>query len=212
MGWTTGPWERKTQGSEEVLHGHFLTVWKKQADGKWRWVIDTGIEHPKPAVPEGDPPPVPAEKMKGPVPKVDVAAETKALLAADRELGMATGKGTPAAYLARITDDARLMRDGAFPNIGREAIRAALEKPGKAPAAMTSEPMGGDVSASGDLGYTYGNAQWKSGDQAVKVGHPARAERPAQSNSSRVRPHPDPAGGAVRIRSPDVEAVSIHCG
>lgn len=168
MGWTTGPWERRSEGSDEVAHGHFVTVWKKQADGNWRWVIDTGISHDKPTSPAGSPGPLPPEKMKGAAPKVDVAAEMKALLAVDRELGQATGKGTSAAYLTRLADDARLMRDGSFPQVGKEAIRAALEK---VPAAMTSEPMGGDVSASGDLGYTYGNAEWKSGDQPVKVGY-----------------------------------------
>jgi ketosteroid isomerase-like protein len=162
MGWTTGPWERRTQGSDEVLHGHFLTVWKKQADGKWRWVIDTGIAHDKPTSPAGSPSPVTAEKAKGA--KVDTAAETQALLAVDRELGQATAKGTSAAYVARLADDARLMRGGAFPYVGKEAARAALEK---TPAAMTSTPEGGGISAAADLGYTYGTAEW----QGAKVGY-----------------------------------------
>lgn len=161
MGWTTGPWERRAKGSDEVAHGHFLTVWKKQPDGKWRWVIDTGISHPKPTAPAGSPPPAAGEKVAK---KADTAAETQALLALDRELGQATAKGTSAAYLVRLTDDARLMRSGAFPHVGRDAARAALEK---APAAMTSAPEGGGVSASGDLGYTYGIAEW----QGAKVGY-----------------------------------------
>ena len=162
MGWTTGPWERRAQGSDEVAHGHFLTVWKKQADGKWRWVIDTGIAHDKPTAPAGSPPPASGEKVQAP--KTDTAAETQALLALDRELGQATAKGTSAAYLARLSDDARLMRSGAFPHVGKDAVRAALEK---APAAMTSTPEGGGVSAAADLGYTYGTAEW----QGAKVGY-----------------------------------------
>jgi len=162
MGWTTGPWQRQANGSDEIAHGDFLTVWKKQADGKWRWMIDTGIAHDKPAAPAGSPPPVPAEK--GSLPKVDTAAEMQALLAVDRELGQATAKGISAAYLARVTDDARLMRSGAFPHVGKDAVRAALEK---APAAMTSAPEGGGVSAAGDLGYTYGTAEL----QGARVGY-----------------------------------------
>ena len=100
------------------------------------------------------------------MPKVDSAAETQALLALDRELGQATAKGTSAAYLARVADDARLMRGGAFPHIGKEAVRAALEK---APAAMTSTPEGGGVSAAADLGYTYGTAEWQGA--GAKVGY-----------------------------------------
>lgn len=194
MGWTTGPAERRFEGNPEVGYGHFVTVWKKQADGNWRWVIDTGISHDKPTAPAGTPAPVPAEKARGPVPKAEPAAETRALLAADRELGQATGKGTAAAYLSRVTDGTRLLRDGSFPQIGRDAIRALLEK---APAAMTSEPMGGDVSAAGDLGYTYGKAEWKSGDQPVQVGYLRIWEKQEGSWKLRVdwvdSPPPPPA-------------------
>jgi ketosteroid isomerase-like protein len=164
MGWTTGPWQRQPKGSNVVFYGDFLTVWKKQPDGKWRWVIDAGSSHPKPTAPAGSPPRVPAEKSKGPVAKADTAAETQALLTVDRELGQETANGTSAAYLSRITDDARLMRGGAFPHVGKEAVRAALDN---APAVMTSAPEGGGVSAAGDLGYTYGTAEVKG----AKVGY-----------------------------------------
>lgn len=171
MGWTTGPSEIRPKGSDKVIYGHFVTVWKKQPDGNWRWLIDTGIGHDKPASPASELPKTgPVGKVpeagKSPLPKVDTAAETKALLALDRELGQATAKGTSAAYLARVSDDARLMRNGAFPHIGKDAVRAALEK---APAAMTSTPDGGGVSNAGDLGYTYGTAEWQGA--GAKVGY-----------------------------------------
>jgi ketosteroid isomerase-like protein len=167
LGWTTGPWERRAKGSDQVLTGHFLTVWKKQSDGQWRWVADTGIEHGKPDGPPGSPAPVAAEKVQAKVSKVDLEAATKDLLAADRALGEATPKGLAAAYLARLTDDARLLRNGSFPLIGKAAIRPALEKPA---AVLSSVPGGGGVSAAGDLGYTYGTAEWK-GQAAAQVGY-----------------------------------------
>lgn len=168
MGWTTGPWERRLKGKDGVATGHFVTVWKRQPDGQWRWLIDTGIEHPKTGEPVGSPPPVSPDKAQGTVPKVDAAAERAALLALDRELGEATAKGTSAAYVSRLADEARLMRNGSAPVLGKEAVRAALEK---VPPAITSVPEGGDVSAAGDLGYTYGTASWKSADQEAKVGY-----------------------------------------
>jgi ketosteroid isomerase-like protein len=171
MGWTTGPSEIRVKESNDVIHGHFVTVWKKQPDGNWRWVIDTGIGHDKPASPASALPKTgPVGKVpeagKSPMPKVDTAAETQALLALDRDFGQATAKGISAAYLAHVSDDARLMRGGAFPYIGKDAVRTGLEK---APASMTSTPEGGDVSAAGDLGYTYGTAEWK--DAGSKVGY-----------------------------------------
>src|SRR4029079_2751836 len=51
MGYTTGPWEFRQKGPDdkEVAHGNFVTVWKKQADGGWKVVVDLGISNPPPA-------------------------------------------------------------------------------------------------------------------------------------------------------------------
>ena len=51
MGWTTGPWEFKSDIKEAkpVAFGNFLTVWKKQADGTFKFAIDLGISNPQPA-------------------------------------------------------------------------------------------------------------------------------------------------------------------
>ena len=45
MGYTTGPWQFKADIHDEkpVAWGNFLTVWKKQADNSWKFVIDLGI-------------------------------------------------------------------------------------------------------------------------------------------------------------------------
>ena len=47
MGFTTGPWEAKADVNDEkpAGFGHFMTVWKKQADGSWKFVVDLGISH-----------------------------------------------------------------------------------------------------------------------------------------------------------------------
>jgi ketosteroid isomerase-like protein len=34
-------------GKEVVSYGHYVTIWKKQKDGSWKLVFDTGIETPK---------------------------------------------------------------------------------------------------------------------------------------------------------------------
>ncbi|MGH9961693.1 MAG: YybH family protein, partial [Pyrinomonadaceae bacterium] len=53
MGITFGPWEYKEDRSDQnpVACGHFATVWKKQADGGWKFVIDHGISLPQPKTP-----------------------------------------------------------------------------------------------------------------------------------------------------------------
>src|SRR5262249_33100201 len=54
MGFTTGPWEAKADINDEKpsAYGHFMTVWKKQADGSWKFVVDLGISHPQPGGPQ----------------------------------------------------------------------------------------------------------------------------------------------------------------
>jgi ketosteroid isomerase-like protein len=53
MGFTTGPWEFKQDISDQkpVGFGQFATVWKKQTDGTWKFVVDLGISNPPPTTP-----------------------------------------------------------------------------------------------------------------------------------------------------------------
>lgn len=162
LGWTTGPYEVK-QG-DETGHGNFVTVWRKQPDGKWRFAIDFGNDYATPTGEKSTPALKPG-LTRSSAPKMDPAALKESLLAADREFGQATGKGTAAGYQARSTDDAILLRNGAQPHMGQGALRGALDK---GPAAMTSQPIDGGVSEAGDLGYTYGSAEWKKGDTVTK--------------------------------------------
>ena len=51
LGYTIGNWEMKTKtslGADTVLYGNYLTVWKKQADGSWKYVSDAGSHTPGP--------------------------------------------------------------------------------------------------------------------------------------------------------------------
>lgn len=49
LGFTTGPWVLTLPGHEMPLHGHFLTVWKRDAQCRWYVEIDGGISHSAPA-------------------------------------------------------------------------------------------------------------------------------------------------------------------
>ena len=60
LGYNYGRYESRgkgTDGNEVVRGGFFLTIWKRQPDGSWKYVMDTGA-------PDRPPPPTPA-----PVPK-----------------------------------------------------------------------------------------------------------------------------------------------
>jgi ketosteroid isomerase-like protein len=157
MGWTTGPFEFREKPTDEkpAGTGHFFTVWRRQSDGSWKFVLDLGIEHPAPNAPEtmlrypG--------RLKNGM-KVSggsgVEAAQRSLLEAERSLAEdSASKGMTTALLARADETLRLYRQNAFPVVGREAVRNTLKT-------MTEfvkwETLKTDVAASGDLGYAYG--------------------------------------------------------
>jgi len=52
LGYTTGSYETRSQGSDgkPVIHrGSYVTIWRKQADGTWKVALDIGSAAPQPA-------------------------------------------------------------------------------------------------------------------------------------------------------------------
>lgn len=49
LGVSLGPWElHPPEGVEApVLHGHFITVWKREGEDPWRAAVDLGVVHPQ---------------------------------------------------------------------------------------------------------------------------------------------------------------------
>ena len=50
IGYTYGGWTMHTktkQQSDTSLYGDYITVWKKQTDGSWKYVVDGGTNTPK---------------------------------------------------------------------------------------------------------------------------------------------------------------------
>jgi ketosteroid isomerase-like protein len=162
LGYDTGPWEFREKGPDDkpIGHGYFVTVWKKQPDGTWKFVVDIGTSNPPPTTPAPtwQPPADDAKKEKS-AKKVNVETEQASLLNLDREFSKASvAQGIVDAYLSYIGDGVRFYREGAFPVIGREATRSALsQKQG----VMNWQPVKAGVSRSGDLGYTYGTYDFK---------------------------------------------------
>ena len=51
IGYTLGRWvftDADSTGQEYTGYGNYVTVWKKQADGSWKFVFDTGTTSPPP--------------------------------------------------------------------------------------------------------------------------------------------------------------------
>lgn len=154
LGWLTGPstFIDHTNSNATPQHGNYLSVWRRQADGRWRVYIDIGSEPPQPVSFKPGFTRLPFQsKYAGSEPPATSAA---ALLAADKALNAQIGiAGSAEAYAAVTTAASRLHRSGFMPPIGTGAIRSWMKE--HAPG-MTASTGAADVARSGDLGYSYG--------------------------------------------------------
>jgi ketosteroid isomerase-like protein len=163
LGYNTGPFEiRPNDPSRPKGYGHFMSIWKKQADGTWKVAVDMGNRHPAPAGSEptvdGADTPIRLSGVKPATGKTG-APEIAALVEEDRAFGKeVASKGTEAAYLARLAAEPRLYRDGSYPAVGMAAAKKTLA--GAPP--LSTKPLGGDISKAGDFGYTYGEYQMRT--------------------------------------------------
>lgn len=158
LGYTTGPWEFKQdiKDARASAFGNFMTVWRKQPDGSWKFALDLGISNPEPKAPATtwQAPEVNPKAAAGNFKGVNQESERAQLLMVDREFSNASGaRGAVDSFLHYAATDVRLFRNGRFPFVGKQAVTDALVP-------LTGEwtwtPTFADVSLSGDLGYSYG--------------------------------------------------------
>jgi ketosteroid isomerase-like protein len=159
LGFTTGPWDLK-KGSEQpsLGYGHYVTIWSKQRDGKWKIALDVGIENPEPREPPSNLEVLPS----------DIAAGTRRQDDARRELGKGERKLAEAArndigkaIIDSATEDVRVYRDKSFPAVGLGAVTLML---GSEHGQVTFKAGGSKMSSSGDLYYSYGNYSEERGN------------------------------------------------
>src|SRR3954471_21051100 len=145
FGYDSGPakWRPKKEG-DFTGYGHFISIWRKQADGSWRVAVDAGIENTRSDI-------VPPLKLV--TPKDRGKGTMESLQQAQNDF-IATAKlDFTKAYRQFGGDEVRLYRNGSFPIIGK---KAAAELLGTEQAGVTMEVMKTDMSSSADLAYSYG--------------------------------------------------------
>ena len=158
LGYTTGPWEYKEDinDREPVAYGNFVTVWKRQSDGSWKFVIDLGISNPRPSIATTTSwEPKKKEKVTKSEFKTDLSAQRATLLNRERDFSISSRKdGVAKAFTTYAAPAVRLYRNDNFPFIGSDAAQQELAA---RKAIVTWQPAFADVSKSGDLGYAYGS-------------------------------------------------------
>jgi ketosteroid isomerase-like protein len=176
LGYTSGPWSYREPNATEGGTGHFVSVWRRQANGSFAVELDTGVPHPQVDGPVTLRYARPAELTHAQrAANVDTASVRAGLLDADRSAAReALNQSWNDVWLARAASDVRVYRPGQLPVIGKEAARTALSA---RPGALRWTPLAAGISKAGDLGYTYGTATF----------HPASAPADSIEASSYVR-------------------------
>jgi ketosteroid isomerase-like protein len=150
LGYTTGPWEyRKTRDDPKPqAFGHYNTLWRKNAAGVWRVVVDVGTEHRQPSEPPDE-----VETFLPDFPVARPESVREKLQEAQKSFTELLAKDAGAAVLAKAGDNVRVYRRGEFPAVGKTAAQLMLSSDhGK----ETRTRAGGEVSRSNDLAYEYG--------------------------------------------------------
>jgi len=154
LGYTTGPWEFRPNGPDDqpVAFGQYFTIWKKQTDGGWKAVLDRGVATEK-AFPRPSLIFPPDEDIGDRKSRSDLASARASLMKLETEFSNASALNARTAFESFLADDARVLRQNAEPAISKPAVGKLMPEAGRA---LTWEAAMVDVSASGDLGYTYG--------------------------------------------------------
>lgn len=168
LGFTTGPWEFKNdiKDAKPAGYGHFVTLWKKQADGSWKFVLDLGISHPESGGPL-DIWKVEDSRHNTRSRPIDTAKATAALIQRDRTYAESVLKqGLSQTFFVYAAPEIRLYVPDKLPYIGRSLALPALTT---IKGVVAYQPVAGDVSRSGDLGYTHGTYEKTNADAPEKV-------------------------------------------
>ncbi len=169
LGYTTGPWQFKndSKDAQPSAFGNFMTVWKKQSDGSWKFALDLGVHNPDPKSPAPTWQPDKGQTGQEIFTKVDQQLVRSDLLNVERKFSATSGElGARESFLLYAAKDVRLFRNDHFPFVGKIAAADALSV---IAGEWTWKPSFADVSLSGDLGYTYGVYELRDKSPAGKV-------------------------------------------
>lgn len=150
LGYLTGPSETIPPGKPSSF-GNYFSVWKRQADGEYRVILDVGARTPsKPMFAPGFTRAKSVPEWKG---TESHDQSDASLTRADTTFAQALTKDVAEAYQRTMHETARVLRNNMAPLTTRTDAVAWLRAQVKS---MTSTPDKAETASSGDLGYTWG--------------------------------------------------------
>lgn len=162
LAYTIGAGEYRPKGKSDqtVYYSTYASVWLRQPDGNYKAVMDVGITHAKP--------PVENKNWTAPKPTEKIADENKPLAANAiyKFFETAALQGLEKSYKLFAHEDARFLREGKFPIIGKQAALREV----KTKAKITFGKRMTEQSA-GNLAYIVTTYEMKSVDKLTERGN-----------------------------------------
>jgi ketosteroid isomerase-like protein len=174
FGISTGPWEAQEYRPNTPVQstGYFLTVWKKEATGTWKVILDAGSETPVKAKPDHvvDFPGGADKSVAKPI-VVSVEKSVREILDTEKSFLMEWKKNPDVpVYLGFLEPMARMQLNGHLPATSRDSISVFIRQRDKN---LNWNSMGAGAASSGDMGFTYGMLE-KQGNPTTIKGHYVR--------------------------------------
>lgn len=162
LGFTSGPYFLRDKG----YVGHYFTVWRRDPDGRWKWIFDGGVNVRDDAPQAAD---AAVTSLPPSSPAGDGTTALTVVRSLEAELAAAAGTDAASALLPRIAVDARVNRAASTRAEGRQAAKVLLARH---TSAIRFAPANLVASQAGDLVFAYGRADWN--DDGDRVGSYAR--------------------------------------
>jgi ketosteroid isomerase-like protein len=148
FGYTTGPWTfQPTKTDTVVARGQYITVWRINKNGEWKFLVDLGVSN------------TPANSIED-IRIIDTPKEPETYLgnlhplaAAESDFNQMLAKEKAKAYKTWLSGESILTRNGFLPAATSAERRNIIDS---TPAAIKYTMDGSGISIIPDMGYTYG--------------------------------------------------------
>lgn len=161
LAFTAGPYVYANgKSDDDKVYGDYVSVWRSDADGKLKLLIDLGIQHPemeKEVTVDFKEP----DATKKPVTNKDPFSGKKIIMDTDNILNHSLTLSSLGAYKEFLSPEGRYYFPGFDPMTGTDKILKFLNNEA---ISISAETISGGRSTSNDLAYTYGRARIKKGN------------------------------------------------
>ncbi len=143
----------------DKVFGDYVSIWRADAENKWKLLIDLGIQHPE-ADRDGSTDFKNPDSANRVTPSKDPFGGKRVIMATDNLFNHSLTISTLACYKEFLSPEGRYYFPGFEPLAGQQNVMKFIANEG---ISMSAETTNAGRSTSNDLAYSYGKARIKKG-------------------------------------------------